>query len=340
VNVEAWQGKSVWIWELAQSSGGDVGAIIARAKSAKLRSLIIKVHDGREAWSQLSESLVKKLHDAELLVGAWGYCYGRHVQAEADNAGYALAAGADFYVADVESEFERAGMANVASDLMGEIRKRAQGKPVGYSSFGLPKYHPQFPFEAFSSYADFAMPQVYWNDFGMPPKTATQESIAHYRRYQVPLVPIGQAYGNVTVDQIRQFLAACRDLPGYSFWDYQSMTAETWSAISDEAAASKGVNKMLTRGSQDPSVKLLQQELNLVLDTNLKIDGIYERRTEAAVKTFQQRHHLKVDGIAGPMTLTTLGQALYRLPDPEIARKLNGVSDLLKKAENTLRGVT
>ena len=41
-------------------------------------------------------------------------------------------------------------------------------------------------------------------------------------------------------------------------------------------------------------------------------DGVYGRRTRAAVRRFQRRHGLPVDGIAGPETLGALG-----LADPE-----------------------
>ncbi|WP_026961873.1 peptidoglycan-binding protein [Alicyclobacillus herbarius] len=338
--LEPWQGKMVWIWELNQSSGGNVEAIVAKARSAGLSGLIIKAHDGSSFWRQFSRSLVRQLHAAGLSVGAWGYCYGAHPENEAKNALNALWLGADFYVADVEAEFERHGMAQTAKRFMQTIHRQANGKPIGYSTFGLPKYHPNFPYSAFSQFADFTMPQVYWGDFGLPPKTAVSESLAYYQRFGVPIAPVGQAYGKVTKGQIAAFITACRGLPGYSFWDYQSATPTMWSAIKSGATQTKGGSPMLERGTQDPAVKLLQEELNLVLGTKLAVDGVYGPKTEAAVKSFQHQYHLTVDGIAGPMTLTTLGQALYQLPGPNVRPKLNEVMNLLQKAEKTLIGVS
>ncbi|WP_067931755.1 peptidoglycan-binding protein [Alicyclobacillus kakegawensis] len=339
--MEAWQGKMVWVWEVSESSGGNIQAIIARAQSARLAGLIVKAHDGRDFWSQFSSSLVHQLHGAGLAVGAWGYCYGAHPDEEAANAHRALSLGADFYVADVEAEFERSGMADAATRLMAAIRQRAGGKPIGYSTFGLPKYHPDFPFSSFNRHADFTMPQVYWGDFRLPPRTAVAQSLAYYRAYQIPVAPVGQAYGSVTPGQLQSFMDACKNQPGYSFWDYQSATPAMWSVISGgPAPTQKGGTSMLERGSQGQAVKLLQEELNLVLHAHLAVDGVYGPKTEAAVKSFQQQHHLTVDGVAGVMTLTTLGKALYQLPNPDTVPKLREALELLQKAEKMLQGVS
>ena len=44
-------------------------------------------------------------------------------------------------------------------------------------------------------------------------------------------------------------------------------------------------------------VKKLQEALRYVLDTKIKIDGIYSKKTEGKVKLFQSQHKLPVDGI-------------------------------------------
>ena len=65
----------------------------------------------------------------------------------------------------------------------------------------------------------------------------------------------------------------------------------------------------LRRGSTGANVRLLQNLLNSVLNTagiKLGVDGIFGKDTEAAVKAFQQAHHLAVDGIVGPKTWAEL----------------------------------
>lgn len=66
---------------------------------------------------------------------------------------------------------------------------------------------------------------------------------------------------------------------------------------------------LLKVGIQGESVKWLQYELNK-LGFSLACDGIYGKRTKAAVAKYQQEHGLKVDGISGIQTLKSLGANL------------------------------
>ena len=61
------------------------------------------------------------------------------------------------------------------------------------------------------------------------------------------------------------------------------------------------------RGSSGDTVTAIQQKLSAWGYYNGAIDGIYGSRTEAAVRYFQQKNGLAVDGQAGPATLAALG---------------------------------
>lgn len=67
-------------------------------------------------------------------------------------------------------------------------------------------------------------------------------------------------------------------------------------------------NQILRRGSTGNEVKNLQNLLNYVYGPDLKVDGIFGAKTEAAVKKFQKENGLVVDGIAGLKTLNLLQQ--------------------------------
>ncbi len=318
---------------LQNCDGGNVQSIVQTAKTAGLQSLIIKAHDGTVAWSQYTQSLVDELHAAGLLVGAWGYCYGQEPQVEAERAIAALDMGADFYVADVEEQFDMGSMWGAAETLMSAIKSGAKGKPVGYTSFALPAKHPGFPFTIFSKYSDFTFPQVYWNDLQLPPATAAQTAIAYYSKYGVPIIPIGQSYGPVTPTQIQQFIAACSGLSGYSWWDYQHATTAMWSAISSGKVQSG--TTILQRGSTGDAVKKLQEELNEILGANIAEDGVYGPQTEAEVRVFQQLYHLQVDGIAGPQTLEEI-QKVLASRYPSINVEIDGAKQLPGIAVNNV----
>lgn len=61
------------------------------------------------------------------------------------------------------------------------------------------------------------------------------------------------------------------------------------------------------RGSSGSVVRQIQTNLKNWGYYSGDIDGIYGSRTEAAVKSFQQRNGLTADGMAGPQTLSALG---------------------------------
>lgn len=59
---------------------------------------------------------------------------------------------------------------------------------------------------------------------------------------------------------------------------------------------------LLERGDRGPAVRELQRLLN-EHNYELKVDGVYGPRTEAAVRAYQRENGLTVDGVAGPVTL-------------------------------------
>ena len=66
------------------------------------------------------------------------------------------------------------------------------------------------------------------------------------------------------------------------------------------------ISSTLKKGSKGNDVKTLQQALNKALGTNLAVDGQFGKKTQAAVKQFQKKYGLTVDGVVGKQTLTKL----------------------------------
>jgi peptidoglycan hydrolase-like protein with peptidoglycan-binding domain len=65
----------------------------------------------------------------------------------------------------------------------------------------------------------------------------------------------------------------------------------------------------LSQGSTGPCVVMLQQDLNFVIHSGLKVDGDFGPKTLGAVETFQGRNPgctRGVDGIAGHYTMSCL----------------------------------
>ncbi|HCF29483.1 MAG TPA: hypothetical protein DEV81_20285 [Cyanobacteria bacterium UBA11049] len=63
------------------------------------------------------------------------------------------------------------------------------------------------------------------------------------------------------------------------------------------------------QATADDMVKVLQQLLNKS-NFRLTVDGFFGAKTEAAVKQYQGKNGLLVDGIVGPQTWNSLGACI------------------------------
>jgi resuscitation-promoting factor RpfB len=68
-------------------------------------------------------------------------------------------------------------------------------------------------------------------------------------------------------------------------------------------AATAAAATVLEVGSRGPAVAALQEQLGI------PSDGVFGKQTKRAVKRYQRRKGLEVDGVAGPATLSSLGLA-------------------------------
>ena len=68
-----------------------------------------------------------------------------------------------------------------------------------------------------------------------------------------------------------------------------------------------GQTKILKWGSGGPEVRRLQRALNAASDTaDLRVTGAFKRSTGVALRAYQKRVGVKIDGIAGPSTWNAL----------------------------------
>src|SRR3982750_1222317 len=76
----------------------------------------------------------------------------------------------------------------------------------------------------------------------------------------------------------------------------------TLAAFAGVAVAGRGSANTLKYGMRGTAVKQLQRKLHV-----RPASGYFGRKTRAAVKRFQRRHHIKATGVPGPKTLRRLG---------------------------------
>jgi hypothetical protein len=74
-------------------------------------------------------------------------------------------------------------------------------------------------------------------------------------------------------------------------------------------ATSDSAQALLAHGDRGAGVAQLQRQLGT------QVDGIYGKQTREAVRQFQARRSLLIDGVAGPATLSALGLNAYLTAD-------------------------
>lgn len=87
--------------------------------------------------------------------------------------------------------------------------------------------------------------------------------------------------------------------------------------------------KLLTlkRGMSGEAVEELQALLNAKYGYDLEIEGVFGKATQAAVRDFQAKHGLTVDGIVGKKTWAALGVTVQNL-NPAVDNGNNSVDDV------------
>lgn len=88
----------------------------------------------------------------------------------------------------------------------------------------------------------------------------------------------------------------------------------------------------LRKGSKGPFVVELQNHLNLLGYGPLKADGIFGAGTDAAVRAFQTKCGLSVDGWAGPRTLDAIGGAVAKMQNaPKITAAREETKEVIEQ---------
>ncbi|WP_129723760.1 peptidoglycan-binding domain-containing protein [Xylanivirga thermophila] len=112
-------------------------------------------------------------------------------------------------------------------------------------------------------------------------------------------------YGNITKDAVIRFQKQHGLSPDGIVGKNTYNALSTYDNAKRSGSTSQGV--LIRRGSRGGAVSELQQILKSKGYLNDKVDGIFGRNTENAVKSFQKSSGLKSDGIVGKATWAKLG---------------------------------
>ena len=82
---------------------------------------------------------------------------------------------------------------------------------------------------------------------------------------------------------------------------------QTWSSLEgNQTASAATTHPTLMEGSVGEEVTYLQQLLNKKSHATIAVDGYFGSETKQMVQIYQRNHGLKVDGIVGPQTWSSL----------------------------------
>ena len=244
-------GKGMWIWKTRQTEGGDVDAVVARAKAAGLRQLWVRVGDSRDGFyaAEYLSSIVPKAHQAGLAVIGWGFPFLHDPIADAAWSAEAVSWRApdgsrlDGFSPDIELASEGVVLTERRITVyLGELRSAAGDMPMIATVYRATdaRWHGTYPYRAIAPYVDAFAPMVYWGC--VEPGAATLESVERLATLK-PVHVIGQGYdagpeggraGAPSATETVRFLDVARrsGAVGASLWVWQSMPAEQWEALS------------------------------------------------------------------------------------------------------------
>src|SRR3954454_25009825 len=309
----AFDGNGMWIWYVSKAEGGDLNAIVARAKAHGITTVFVKSGDGGSYWTQFNASLVKTLHDAGLHVCSWQYVYGNDPTAEAAVAARSVTeAGADCFVIDAEAEYE--GKYAAAQTYVDKLRAAVgSGFPLGLAGFPYVDYHPSFPYSVFlgPNGAQFNVPQAYWKTIGGSVDTVLAHTYRFNRPYGRTIAPLGQTYDSPPSSDIVRFrqLVAAAGGTGLSWWSWQHTASSGWNAVGQGigqiSSGPPSAFASLSKGAKGDLVLWPQQHLNAAGETP-PLDGTFGTSPEPAVKHFQAGAGLAATGTVDTSTWQAL----------------------------------
>ncbi len=246
-------GKGMWMWKPEKSDGGDVKAMIARAKEVGLTHIYVRTGSSWDGFyaGPFLDQILPEAHAAGIRIYGWDFP--RLIDPAADVA-RALEAISyttptnqriDGFAADIETRHEGTNISVETAVAYGEGLRAGVGPDYPLIAC-VPRpssYNKQFyPFWDVVARFDAIAPMVYW--LNREPDSDAARALADLEPLGKPVFPVGQAYdggpeggrpGLPTTDELRRFFWASSHYggQGVSFWAWQHADQRVWDTIRD-----------------------------------------------------------------------------------------------------------
>ncbi len=244
-------GKGMWLYEPDKTEGGNVTAIVAKAKAAGLSHLYVRTGS---SWSgfyagPFLDRLLPVAHEANLMVYGWDFPRLISVEDDVRRAKAAIDHRApgkhriDGFSADIETMSEGTHItAQAASEYGRRLRAEVGSSYPLIATVPRPSAKQSYPYAEVVASFDAIAPMVYW--LNRQPDTDVAGALRDLAQFNKPVFPIGQAYdgapeggraGVPPPEELWRFMrfAQANGAQGVSFWSWQAANAKAWAAITE-----------------------------------------------------------------------------------------------------------
>ena len=295
-------GKGMWLYLPERVEGGNVDALVARAKAVGLTHVYVRTGSSKGGFHARPylDALLPAAHAAGIRVYGWDFPYlddpGADVNRAMEAISYTTPSGhrIDGFSADIELRSMGVKISPETATFYGSNLRRLAGP--GYPLIAtVPRPSPAlvtYPFAHVVEHFDAIAPMVYW--LNRQPDSDVAGAVAALSVFGKPVIPIGQAYdgaaeggraGVPTRDELQRFMAAA-ELAGahsVSFWSWQHADQQAWDAIRDAP-------QFTLPAAPDPLYPAqigAYQHLLRSLGYDTTLNGQLDRQTIAAIVAFQ-----------------------------------------------------
>ena len=243
-------GKGMWIYEPNKTEGGNVAAIVAKAKATGLTHLWVRMGSAWDGFNvaPFVDRLLPAAHAAGIKVIGWDFPKLEPVEADVQRAltmvRYTTPSGdrVDAFSADIETRAEGTRISPESARQYGAALREGVGPDYTLiATVPRPsKERASFPYAEVVAGYDAIAPMVYWLD--RQPDTDVAGALRDLARFNKPVYPVGQAYdgapeggrrGVPPPEELWRFMRFAQNngAAGVSFWSWQAANQPAWNAI-------------------------------------------------------------------------------------------------------------
>ncbi len=247
-------GKGMWIYEFPRTEGGNIDAIVAKAKATGITHVYPRMGshwDGFNARKYL-DAFLPKAHAAGLLVFGWDFPrLGDSLPSDIERArtmiNYTSPSGdrLDGFSADIETINEGSHVSPAVATVYGKALREIAGPDftlIATVPRPSPRNRPDYPYGEIVESFDAIAPMIYW--LNRQPDTDVIGAMDELAKFGKPVFPVGQAYdgkaeggraGVPPPEELQRFMrtAVEKGATGVSFWSWQAANGAAWSSIRD-----------------------------------------------------------------------------------------------------------